>query len=63
MATIWAAIKLILKIFALLDSIQEQQRVKWLNDCSDAFDRLKYADTAEKKLNVASDIAKLIRKI
>lgn len=63
MATIWAAIKLILKIFSLLDSIKEQERVKWLNDCSDIFDRLKYADTAEKKLNVASDISRLIRRM
>lgn len=62
MATIWAAIKLILKIFSLLESIQEANKVKWLNDCTDAFDRLKNADTAEKKQAVALDIARLIRR-
>lgn len=57
---IFAIIKLILKIFSLMDSIHEAKRVAWLNDCASAFEGLKNADTAEKKQAIAADLAKLI---
>lgn len=60
---IWAVLKLLLKILSLAMAIPEAMRINWLNDCEDAFDKLKQAKTPDEKQAVAADLARLIRRM
>jgi len=63
MATVWAILKLILKLWNLAETIQVQNRVKWFNDCEDIFDKLKVAETSEARAKAAHDLANLVRRM
>ena len=63
MATVWAILKLILKLWNLAETIQVQNRVKWFNDGEEIFDKLKVADTSEARAKAAHDLANLIRRM